>query len=258
MSHVDGWVSITQRRGFDQPVVPTHELLFYLLATFKIISGRVPTCLNFMVLPHWETRLLTPQPSYPTRSYYPNTVLTGSCPILLILSTRLGSDKYLFYKSLVWLDQDSKSCSSAQEACALTESVTTSSTHEPTKRYMLQTHKDIYIYIYISLRASLWEGILVRLQHIYRYIIFMYIRPNHSLKLWLSGISWLHSILVLCRLSIAATWRTDQNLKGGKLIVNSLRFRYNGSVAWMSLRRLLHTTQLQVEYLRELNFCWFL
>ena len=39
---------------------------------------------DFIVLPHW----------YPNQSYCP-------CPILLMPSTRLGSDKYQFYKSLV-------------------------------------------------------------------------------------------------------------------------------------------------------------
>ena len=37
---------------------------------------------------------------YPTQAHYPDTVLTSPCPILLMPSTRLGSDKYQFCKSL--------------------------------------------------------------------------------------------------------------------------------------------------------------
>ena len=41
---------------------------------------------------------------YPTRSHYPDTEPTSPCPILIMPSTWLGSDKYQFYKSLIWLD----------------------------------------------------------------------------------------------------------------------------------------------------------
>ena len=41
---------------------------------------------------------------YPTQSYYPHTELTSPCPILLMPSAWLGSDKYKFYKALVRLD----------------------------------------------------------------------------------------------------------------------------------------------------------
>ena len=44
---------------------------------------------------------------YPTQSHYPDTQLTSPYPILIMLSTRLGSDKYPFWKSLIWLDRDS-------------------------------------------------------------------------------------------------------------------------------------------------------
>ena len=53
-------------------------------------------------LPHWETSLLTPWPDMP-QSHYPNIVITSPYPILLMLSTRLGSDAYQSYKSLVCL-----------------------------------------------------------------------------------------------------------------------------------------------------------
>ena len=41
---------------------------------------------------------------YPSQSHYPDTEPTSPCPILIMLSTWLGSYKYQFYKSLVWLD----------------------------------------------------------------------------------------------------------------------------------------------------------
>ena len=38
---------------------------------------------------------------YPTKSHYPDTKLTSLCPMLLMLSIKLGNDKYKFCKSLV-------------------------------------------------------------------------------------------------------------------------------------------------------------
>ena len=35
---------------------------------------------------------------YPTQLHYSGSVLTSPCPILIIPSARLGSDKYQFYK----------------------------------------------------------------------------------------------------------------------------------------------------------------
>ena len=35
-------------------------LLFYILATAKVISGWRPTRGNFIALPHWDTRLSAP------------------------------------------------------------------------------------------------------------------------------------------------------------------------------------------------------
>ena len=44
-----------------------------------------------------------------TQSHYPDTEPTSPCPILLMLSANLGSDKYQFYKSLVWIDHEPNS-----------------------------------------------------------------------------------------------------------------------------------------------------
>ena len=40
---------------------------------------------------------------YPTQPHYPDTTVTNLCPILLMLSARLGRDKYHYNRSLVWL-----------------------------------------------------------------------------------------------------------------------------------------------------------
>ena len=48
---------------------------------------------DFIMLPHWRTRPLAP---WPIQSHYPITESTSPCPILIMPSTRLGSDKYQF------------------------------------------------------------------------------------------------------------------------------------------------------------------
>ena len=77
-------------------------LEFYVLATSKVLSGRemaVHIHGHFIVLPHWEFRPPHTMTQYPTQSHYPVTELTSPCAILLMSSTRLGSDKYQFDKS---------------------------------------------------------------------------------------------------------------------------------------------------------------
>ena len=51
---------------------------------------------------------------YPTQSYYPDTEVTSSCLILLLLSARLGSDK-----PFIWLDQEPDSPSPTRKDCVL-------------------------------------------------------------------------------------------------------------------------------------------
>ena len=46
---------------------------------------------------------------YPTQSHYLDTELTTPCPILLMSSARLGSDKYNFYKSSLSLEREGTS-----------------------------------------------------------------------------------------------------------------------------------------------------
>ena len=54
-----------------------------------------------------------------TQSHYPDTELTNLCHILIMLSDRVGSDKYQCYRSLVWLDWKPYSRSTTREACAV-------------------------------------------------------------------------------------------------------------------------------------------
>ena len=44
---------------------------------------------------------------YPTHSHYSGTKPTSPCPILIMLSAWIGSDKYQFLSHLDWLDQGS-------------------------------------------------------------------------------------------------------------------------------------------------------
>ena len=57
---------------------------------------------NFIVLPHQEIRPLAPWSNIPVSRINPDSKITSPCPILSMPSARLGSNKYQFYKSLVW------------------------------------------------------------------------------------------------------------------------------------------------------------
>ena len=54
----------------------------------------VHTHSDIIVLPPLEARLLTPTLPFPTLSYIPDTELISPCPILVMLSTRLGTINY--------------------------------------------------------------------------------------------------------------------------------------------------------------------
>ena len=89
------------------------EILIYvlvILATPKVISGRVPTFNS----PHtWWLYSAAPLGNqttntvtwYPIQSNYPDTESTSPCHIQIMPSAWLGSDRYHFYKPLVWLNQ---------------------------------------------------------------------------------------------------------------------------------------------------------
>ena len=75
---------------------------------------------DFIVLLHWEFRLMSPWPdTNPTQYDYPDTVLTSPFSILLMPSSMLGGDKYQFDKPLIWIGWNSNARPSAREAYAL-------------------------------------------------------------------------------------------------------------------------------------------
>ena len=86
-------------------------LEFYVLAISNIISEWTLPCESAHTWQLYSAAPLgnqatTTMTQHPTQSHYPTTELTSPCPILLMSSARLGSNKYQFYKSLVWLDQE--------------------------------------------------------------------------------------------------------------------------------------------------------
>ena len=62
---------------------------------YRVVTVRIHD--DFIVLPHWETRPPAPWPDITLSCHWANS-------ILIMPSTWLGSDKYQFDKSLIWLD----------------------------------------------------------------------------------------------------------------------------------------------------------
>ena len=92
-------------------------LLFYVLATANIISVSVPTCDRVHSWRHYSASPLGNQAVSnmtwpPTQSHYLDTEPTSPCPILVMPSIWLGSDKYQLCKSLLWILLESNSPSS--------------------------------------------------------------------------------------------------------------------------------------------------
>ena len=85
----------------------------YVLARFKVISGWVQTCGSahlwrlYGAAPLGEQTVMT---WYPTQLHYPGPEPTNPCPIIIMLSVWLRTDKYNIVMLLVWLDQSSKLC----------------------------------------------------------------------------------------------------------------------------------------------------
>ena len=77
-----------------------HEAVLHSCGT-SLVGGRVPTCDSAhswlldsaASLEHEAAGIMT---YYPTQSHYPDTERTSPCPILIMLSARLVSDKYQF------------------------------------------------------------------------------------------------------------------------------------------------------------------
>ena len=102
----------------------TQLLVFYILAPSKIISGWVLTRVSVHSRWLYSAATLMHQAAdtmiqHPTQSEYPDPEITNPCPIILIPSSRLGSDTSQFYKPLAWLDLELNSRSVACEACAV-------------------------------------------------------------------------------------------------------------------------------------------
>ena len=114
---------------------------FCVRATSKVISGWVPTCDN--AHSRWlysaaslENQAAGSMTKYSPQSHYPVTKLTSPCPILLMPGIRLGSNKYQFYNSLVWLGQELNSRSPEREAHTLSKSVIVPDRGHDCQRYM--------------------------------------------------------------------------------------------------------------------------
>ena len=90
--------------------------LFYVLATSKVISGLIPTCNSVHSLRLNSAAPLEDLTWYPIQSLSQPVL---ACPILITLSTWLGSDKYQFSKSLGLLDQGSNPRSPTHDARTL-------------------------------------------------------------------------------------------------------------------------------------------
>ena len=84
-------------------------LFFYILATSKAISGRVPTCDS---VHSWQpysaaplgNQVVSTMTWYLTQLRFANTEQTNHCLILILPSTWIGSTQYEYYKWLVWVD----------------------------------------------------------------------------------------------------------------------------------------------------------
>ena len=102
-------------------------LEFSILATSKVISGWAPTCDSVQsgrLYSPWRNQDACTLTWYPTQSPYPDTERTSPCFILVMLSAWLRSDKYHFYKSLVWLDWQKKLPISNTRSLCSTDSAT--------------------------------------------------------------------------------------------------------------------------------------
>ena len=93
----------------------------YILVACNGILGLEPTSDSAHSLELYTAAWLEDQASStmtwsPTQSYYPDILLTSSCPILLMPRTKLRSHMYQFSKSLVWFGAVSISWRPAWEA----------------------------------------------------------------------------------------------------------------------------------------------
>ena len=148
-----GWLSvkimwpsvITAHGAGGLPVEKHYSLLFYVLATSNVISGWILTCDSSHSWWLYSAAPLGQQTASTMtwnlfQSYYPDNEPTSPCPILIMPSTWLGSDKYQFCKSLVWLDHGIEpTISHTQDQCS------TDSATAPSRQFYLYTHNNAYL-----------------------------------------------------------------------------------------------------------------
>ena len=91
-------------------------LVFYVLATSKVILGRIPKSDSVHSLWLYSAASLGDQGAsimtyYVTQSHFPGTEPTSPCPILIMPSAWLGSDKHTFISH--WFDLNPSSAVSS-------------------------------------------------------------------------------------------------------------------------------------------------
>ena len=94
-------------------------LEFYVLATSKVLWVQILTGDRAPSLCLYSAAATGIMTQYPASSHYLDTEPTSPCTIPLMLRAWLWSDKYIIYKSFLWLDQKLDSRSPARGAHAL-------------------------------------------------------------------------------------------------------------------------------------------
>ena len=126
MQRVVSWMEPDAGTGkwecvFERAWLQLGWLFQYYVLNSKFILVQVPT---FDSAHWWQVYIaaillnqaVSTRTLYATRSHYHNTDLTNPYIILLILSTKLGTENYQISKLLGWLEQESNARSSVLEA----------------------------------------------------------------------------------------------------------------------------------------------
>ena len=87
----------------------SHYILHVVIFNYLYIIAAVPLI----------NQAIGTMTQYSTQSHYPDTDWAMQCPILLMMNARVGTDKYQFYKSCVWLDWKPNYRLPMREACIL-------------------------------------------------------------------------------------------------------------------------------------------
>ena len=110
--YIKFWLNIPFYTASNECLINTSvpKLADWPLALYVLATSMVMSCTDLWQCASWQLYSAIPLGDQAagtmTQSHYPDTKLTGLCPILIImLSVRLGRHKYQFYKSLVWLSR---------------------------------------------------------------------------------------------------------------------------------------------------------